>query len=132
MNVDDGRVVSNFIISALRDESLVINGNGNQTRSFCYIDDTINGITKLMNSKKSINGPVNIGSNKETTIKSLAKTIIKLTNSNSKIVYKNKVEDDPVKRKPSLKLAENLLNWHQKISLNKGLEKTIEYFQKSK
>ena len=129
MNKDDGRVVSNFIISALKNKPIIIYGDGNQTRSFCYIKDTIEGITKLMNSKNEINGPINIGSDREITIKNLAQKIISLTNSRSKIVYINKIDDDPIKRKPALKLAKTLLNWEQKIILDTGLKKTISYFK---
>ena len=129
MNVDDGRVVSSFIVAALKNKPLIIHGDGKQTRSFCFVEDTVNGIIKLMNSKKSIKGPINIGSNKEITIKSLANKIIEITNSKSKIVSINKVEDDPIKRKPSLNLAKNILKWEQKIKLEMGLKKTIKYFQ---
>ncbi len=132
MNRDDGRVVSNFIVSALKNEPLYIYGNGNQTRSFCYIEDTIGGIIKLMNTKKSIQGPINIGSNNEITIKTIANKIINLTNSKSKIIFIKKVEDDPIKRKPSLKLAKKLLKWEQKTSLNEGLKKTVKFFRNYK
>ncbi len=132
MNRNDGRVVSNFIVSALKNEPLYIYGNGNQTRSFCYIEDTIGGIIKLMNTKQSIQGPINIGSNNEITIKTIANKIINLTNSKSKIIFIEKVEDDPIKRKPSLRLAKKLLKWKQKTSLNEGLKKTVKFFRNYK
>ncbi len=128
MNSDDGRVISNFIVAALNNKPLIINGDGNQTRCFCYIDDTVKGILKLMNSKNSISGPINIGSSNEKSIIYIAKKIIKMTNSKSDIILKNKLQDDPIKRKPSLLLAKRDLNWQQKTSLFKGLEKTIKYF----
>ena len=130
MSADDGRVVSNFIFSALKNKPITIYGDGKQTRSFCYIKDTLEGILKLMNSKKSLKGPINIGSKKEITVLFLAKKIIKLTRSKSKIIFKAKVEDDPLKRKPDLTLAKKLLNWEQKIELDAGLLSTINYFDK--
>tara|TARA_B100001059_G_C17825507_1_gene581097 strand:+ start:1609 stop:2541 length:933 start_codon:yes stop_codon:yes gene_type:complete len=130
MNTKDGRVVSNFIVSALKNQPITVYGNGKQTRSFNYIEDTLSGILKLMKSKKSIKGPINIGSNNEISVSFLAKKIIELTNSKSKITYKKKAEDDPIKRKPDLSLAKKLLNWEQKIKLETGLVKTIDYFKK--
>lgn len=131
MNAKDGRVVSNFIVSALKNQPITIFGNGKQTRSFNYIEDTLSGIVKLMNSKRSIKGPINIGSSNEITVSFLAKKIIELTNSKSKIINKKKPEDDPIKRKPDLSLAKKLLNFEQKTKLETGLIKTIDYFKKS-
>lgn len=129
MNSDDGRVMSSFIIAAINNKSLKINGDGNQTRSFCYVDDTVNGIIKLMNSNSKIKGPINLGSTKEISMNYLAKKIISITNSKSKILYMNKAEDDPIKRKPSIELAKKLLKWENKISLDEGIKKTINYFK---
>ena len=129
MNNDDGRVVSNFILSALKGSPLIIHGTGEQTRSFCYVSDTVSGISKLMNSNNKVLGPINIGSNNEITILTLAKKIIKLTKSNSKIIKVKKAQDDPIKRRPKLSLAKKLLNWEQKIKLENGLERTINYFK---
>ncbi len=129
MNNDDGRVVSNFILSALKGKPLIIHGNGKQTRSFCYVSDTVGGLIKLMNSKNAIQGPINIGSDNEITIYNLATKIIKLTNSKSKIINVQKAEDDPIKRKPNLYLAKKLLNWNRQVKLENGLQKTIDYFK---
>ena len=127
MRKDDGRVISNLIIQALRNEDLTLYGNGKQTRSFCYIDDLIEGIVKTMNSKHL--GPINLGNNGEFNILELAEMIINLTNSNSKIIFKELPKDDPEKRKPDISLAKNLLNWEPKINLEAGLKNTIEYFK---
>ena len=129
MNSDDGRVMSSFIISAINNKSLKINGNGNQTRSFCYVDDTVNGIIKLMNSNSSISGPINLGSTKEITMNYLAKKIISITNSKSKIIHTNQIEDDPIKRKPNINLAKKLLKWENRTPLEEGIKKTIKYFK---
>ena len=126
---DDGRVVSNFIVQALNNEPITIFGEGLQTRSFCFINDLVEGITKMMNQDKNI-GPINIGNPNENTIVDLAKMIIKLTKSNSKLVYKSLPQDDPLKRKPNISLAKKELDWEPKISLNEGLRKTIKYFKK--
>jgi len=127
MIVDDGRVVSNFICKALKDKDLVIYGKGSQTRSFCYVDDTVNGLIKMM--KANYNNPVNIGNPNEITINKLAEIIIRLTNSKSKIIFKPLVdENDPKKRCPNIKLAKKVLKWRPKIELKKGLQRTINYF----
>ena len=130
MNVDDGRVVSNFIVQALKDEDITIYGNGEQTRSFCYVDDLIEGIVKMMNSKEGFTGPVNIGNPAEFTVKELADIIIDLTGSKSKLVYKPIPEDDPIKRKPIIEIAQNELEWKPLIKLEEGLKRTIEYLKK--
>lgn len=128
MAVDDGRVVSNFIIQALKNKDITIYGDGSQTRSFQYIDDLIEGLLKMM-AKKNFVGPVNIGNPKEFKIKDLAAKIIKLTNSKSKIVYNSLPEDDPRQRQPDIALAKKELDWKPKVQLDDGLKKTIDYFK---
>jgi UDP-glucuronate decarboxylase len=128
MKYDDGRVIPNFIKQALSDSPLTIHGNGNQTRCFMYIDDLIDGLIYLMNS--NIKDPVNLGNTNEITILDLAKKIISMTNSQSEIIHFPMPEDDPLLRKPDISRAKKYLHWEPKISLQKGLEKTIEYFQK--
>jgi UDP-glucuronate decarboxylase len=126
MDKNDGRVVSNLINQALNNSPLTLYGNGEQTRSFCYIDDQIDGLIKLMNSDYIY--PVNIGNPYEINMKQLAETILKLTKSNSAIVYKELPSDDPTNRKPDISRAKKILNWEPKYVLEKGLMKTIEYF----
>ena len=128
MDVGDGRVVSNFIVQALRGEDITIYGDGKQTRSFCYVDDLIDGMIKLMNRSDDITGPINIGNPQEFTILELAEKIIDLTNSSSKIIYKELPKDDPTQRKPDISLAIEKLNWKPQVILDDGLIKTIEYF----
>lgn len=127
MAENDGRVVSNFIVQALKGKDITIYGDGSQTRSFCYVDDLVRGMTSLMN-KEGFMGPVNIGNDGEYTIKELAEMIIELTNSNSKIVYKELPSDDPCKRRPDLTLARKELNYEPTVYVKDGLKKTIEYF----
>ena len=129
MHPNDGRVVSNFIVQALKGENITIYGDGSQTRSFQYIDDLINGIIKMMSKPKEFIGPVNIGNPNEFTILELAEKIIKLTNSPSKIIYKPLPSDDPMQRQPDITLAKKELNWQPTIQLEEGLLKTIEYFK---
>ena len=129
MAKDDGRVVSNFICQALKGEDLTIYGNGSQTRSFCYVSDLVEGLYKIMESD-NWTGPVNLGNPQENTIKEIAEIIIKLTKSNSKIVYKPLPEDDPRQRQPDITLAKERLGWQPKVELEAGLKKTIEYFRK--
>jgi len=129
MAVNDGRVVSNFIIQALRNEDITIYGNGKQTRSFCYVDDLIDGMIKLMESPSDFTGPINIGNPIEFTILELAELVIKLTSSNSKIVFKPLPQDDPIQRSPDILLAREALDWKPTIQLEEGLNKTIEYFR---
>ena len=124
----DGRVVSNFIVQALRGEDITIYGDGSQTRSFCYFEDNLDGMMALMDS--SYHEPVNIGNPGEFTIKELAEKVIKITKSKSKIVYMDLPLDDPKQRKPDIALAKSLLNWEPKVKLDKGLVKTIDYFRK--
>jgi len=130
MHPNDGRVVSNFIIQALKNEDITVYGDGSQTRSFCYVDDLVKGIISMMNTPKGFTGPVNLGNPNEMTILELAKLIIKLTKSKSKIVYNSLPQDDPVKRKPNIGLAIKELSWEPKVGLEKGLMKTINYFKK--
>ncbi len=129
MQLNDGRVVSNFIIQALNNNPITIYGDGSQTRSFCYVDDLINGIIKLMESDNTITGPINLGNPTEITILELAERIIKLTNSNSILENNELPIDDPIKRKPDISLARSLLGWNPKIHLEEGLIKTIKYFK---
>lgn len=130
MQPDDGRVISNFIVGALKNKDITIYGDGNQTRSFCYVDDLVEGIIKMMNSREDFVGPVNLGNPTEFSILNLAKKIIKLTNSKSKIIYKPLPEDDPKQRQPNIELANKELKWEPKIQLEEGLKKTITYFER--
>ncbi len=127
MTRDDGRVVSNFIIQALNEEPITIYGNGNQTRSFCYVSDLVEGLYKAMNS--DCLGPINLGNPDEFTVLDLAKKIIELTESKSEIIFKELPSDDPEKRKPDISLAKEKLDWIPKIKLNEGLEDTIDWFK---
>jgi len=126
---DDGRVVSNFIMQALKNEDVTIYGDGSQTRSFCYVDDMIDGLIKLMNTSDEITGPVNLGNPSEVSILELAKKIIALTKSHSKIIRKPLPPDDPAQRQPDITLARKLLKWEPKVTLEDGLGKTIAYFK---
>ncbi|MDD3466159.1 MAG: SDR family oxidoreductase [Campylobacterales bacterium] len=128
MHPNDGRVVSNFIVQALKGEDITVYGKGDQTRSFCYCDDLIDGMVRLMNSDNSITGPINIGNPGEFTILELAQKVIELTNSKSKIIYMPLPQDDPMQRKPVIELAKEKLGWEPKVQLEEGLKKTIEYF----
>ncbi len=127
---EDGRVVSNFIVQAINNEDITIYGSGEQTRCFCYIDDMVNGIILMMNSSKSIKGPINLGNPFEISMNELASLIILKTSSKSKITYKKSPIDDPSRRKPSIKSAQTSLNWKPVVDLNEGLNLTIEYFKK--
>ena len=130
MSFNDGRVVSNFVLNALKGEDLVIDGDGSQTRSFCFVDDLVNGVIKMMDSDKNILGPINLGNPDEFTIKELAELVIKMIGSKSKIKYTGKFrEDDPMQRCPDITKAKNLLDWEPKIKLMDGLEKMIENFR---
>jgi len=128
MALDDGRVVSNFIIQALKNEPITINGDGSHTRSFCYVSDLIDGLYKLLISDKNITGPINIGNPNEFTIMQLAELIIELTNSKSKLEFTPLPSDDPKQRRPDISLARNQLNWEPTVELREGLEKSIPYF----
>jgi UDP-glucuronate decarboxylase len=129
MNPNDGRVVSNFIVQALKGKDITIFGDGQQTRSFCYVDDLIDGMIKLMNSEKGITGPINIGNPTEFTMLELATKIIELTGSNSQLIFQDLPQDDPMQRQPIIELATNQLNWEPIIELEEGLIKTINYFK---
>ena len=130
MHPNDGRVVSNFIVQALNNQDITLFGDGNQTRSFCYVDDLIEGMVRLMNTGDDVTGPVNVGNPGEFTIRELAEKVIQLTGSKSKLVFKPLPQDDPRQRKPDITLAKQLLNWEPKVPLEEGLKKTIEYFDK--
>ena len=129
MKIDDGRVLPTFIKQAASNKDLTVNGDGTQTRSFCYIDDLVNGIIQLMNSEYSY--PINIGNDDEVTINEIATTLISILNSKSKIMYNQLPEDDPLKRKPDLTLAKNILNWIPKIDKKDGFKMLIEYYKKN-
>ena len=128
MNTHDGRVVSNFIVQALKNENITIYGSGEQTRSFCYVDDLIEGMIRMMNSRDGFTGPVNIGNPGEFTMLELAKKIIDLTGSSSKIVFEPLPQDDPMQRRPVIDLAKKELSWEPTVNLEEGLKKTIAYF----
>ena len=130
MSVNDGRVVSNFIVQCLKNKPITIYGDGSQTRSFCFVDDLIEGIFKLMNSKKSIIGPINLGNPNEITINQIASNIKEIIGSKSKISFKKLPSDDPMQRRPDITLAKKTLNWKPLVSLENGLKKTINYFEK--
>lgn len=130
MNPSDGRVVSNFIVQALKNKDITIYGDGSQTRSFCYVDDLIEGMVRLMASPEEFTGPCNIGNPGEFTILQLAEKIIQFTGSQSNIVYQPLPSDDPLQRKPVIDLAKEHLDWEPHIALDEGLKKTIEYFRR--
>ncbi|MGH8548039.1 MAG: NAD-dependent epimerase/dehydratase family protein, partial [Methylococcales bacterium] len=130
MHPDDGRVVSNFIVQALRGEPITIYGNGSQTRSFCYVSDLIDAIVRLMNTPDEFTGPVNLGNPQEFSIQELAEITIRLTGSASKLIYKALPSDDPTQRRPDISLAREVLDWEPTIQLEQGLIKTIEYFDR--
>lgn len=130
MHPEDGRVVSNFIVQALREQDITIYGDGSQTRSFCFVDDMIRGIQLLMNSDSKLIGPINLGNPSEFTILALAKKVIELTGSKSGLTFKPLPDDDPVQRKPDITKALENLRWEPKVKLDHGLKRTIKYFQK--
>jgi len=130
MHPNDGRVVSNFIVQALRNEPITIYGEGTQTRSFCYVDDLIEGFLRLMGSRDELTGPVNIGNPGEFTIRQLAEKVIELTGSSSKLVKMPLPADDPLQRQPDIALARKELGWEPTVALAEGLKKTIAYFDK--
>jgi UDP-glucuronate decarboxylase len=132
MHPNDGRVVSNFIMQALRGEPITIYGDGRQTRSFCYVDDLIDGLIKLMDSPDEVTGPVNLGNPVECTMLELAETVIALCNSSSRIAFRARPSDDPEKRKPDIGLASSLLGWEPKVRLVEGLQHTIRYFSEER
>jgi len=129
LHPNDGRVVSNFILQALKDKDITVYGDGTQTRSFCYVDDMREGLIRMMNAPDDFIGPVNLGNPNEVSILELAEMIIKLTGSRSKIIFKPLPQDDPLQRSPDITLARERLDWQPKIDLEEGLERTIEYFK---
>jgi UDP-glucuronate decarboxylase len=129
MHPNDGRVVSNFVIQALRDQDITVYGSGEQTRSFCYVDDLVDGLMRLMETPEEVTGPVNLGNPVEFTIRQLAESVIALTGSSSKIVNRPLPEDDPKQRQPDIGLAQELLKWNPRVQLQEGLMKTIDYFE---
>lgn len=132
MSANDGRVVSNFIVQALKNEDITIYGDGNQTRSFQFVDDLVEGMIRMMNTSENIIGPVNVGNPGEFTIRELAEMVIEMTGSKSKITYLPLPADDPMQRQPDISLAKKLLNdWEPKVQLRQGLAQTIEYFKKN-
>lgn len=130
MHLNDGRVVSNFIIQALKGEDITVYGDGSQTRSFCYIGDMVDGLIKLMGTFDDFTGPVNLGNPSEISIVELAEKVLKVTDSRSRIVFKPLPQDDPIRRCPDITLARKILEWQPKVNLEEGLEKTVEYFKK--
>jgi UDP-glucuronate decarboxylase len=129
MHPNDGRVVSNFVVQALRGEDITVYGDGTQTRSFCYVDDLIDGIVRMMDSERGFHGPVNLGNPGEFTMGELAEKVIRLTGSKSRITHKALPPDDPRQRKPDIALAKSKLDWSPKIALDDGLKETIRYFR---
>jgi UDP-glucuronate decarboxylase len=130
MHPNDGRVVSNFVVQALRGEPLTIYGDGSQTRSFCYVDDLIEGCVRLMSSPENVTGPLNLGNPDEVTIKELAELAIEMTGSKSKLTYLPLPQNDPKQRRPDITFAEERLNWRPTVSLREGLRHTIDYFER--
>lgn len=129
MNIEDGRVVSNFIVQALKNEPLTVYGDGSQTRSFCYIDDLIEGIMRMMQTDESFTGPVNLGNPEEVTVLEVAKLVLELTCSKSEIEFRPLPQDDPKRRKPDITLARRTLGWEPTVKLEEGLITTIQYFE---
>jgi len=129
MHPDDGRVVSNFIVQALKGENITIYGDGSQTRSFCYVDDLVRGMISLMNSGDDVTGPINIGNPNEFTILQLAETVKEMIGSSSEIILQDLPSDDPKQRQPNIDMAKSVLNWEPTIELEQGLVKTIDYFR---
>ncbi len=129
MSPNDGRVVSNFIVQALKSEDITIYGDGMQTRSFCYVDDLVSGLISLMGTSNDIQGPINLGNPIEFTVKELAEKVIEMTNSISQVVYKDLPSDDPKQRKPDISKAQKILSWEPQINLEQGLKSTIDYFK---
>ncbi|MCC6212804.1 MAG: NAD-dependent epimerase/dehydratase family protein, partial [Burkholderiales bacterium] len=129
MHPNDGRVVSNFVVQALKGEPITVYGDGSQTRSFCYVDDMVEGLIRLMATKDSVTGPLNLGNPAEFTIRELAQKVISLTRSKSRIVKKKLPKDDPKQRQPDIALAKRHLSWEPSVVLDAGLKKTIAYFR---
>ena len=131
MHPNDGRVVSNFIVQALRGKPITIYGDGSQTRSFCYVDDLVAGFVRLMDAPDDVTGPINLGNPGEFTILQLAKLVVKMTDAKSELIYEPLPEDDPLQRCPNITLAKEKLNWQPNVQLEQGLEKTITYFSET-
>jgi UDP-glucuronate decarboxylase len=129
MHEDDGRVVSNFIVQALSGRPITLYGDGQQTRSFCFVDDLIDGLVRLMRSPDDFTGPVNLGNPQEFTIRQLAEKVIALTGSRSKLSFEPLPSDDPRQRRPDIALAKSALGWEPNVSLDQGLPKTVDYFR---
>ena len=129
MHPEDGRVVSNFILQALRNQDITLYGDGSQTRSFCYVDDLVDGFLRLMETSDEVTGPINLGNPGEFSIRQLADAIIDFTGSNSRIVYRPLPQDDPKQRRPNIEKAQRMLGWEPKVQLRDGLQRTIAYFQ---
>jgi UDP-glucuronate decarboxylase len=130
MHPNDGRVVSNFVVQALHNKDITVYGDGAQTRSFCYIDDLVDGLIRMMTTADDVVGPINLGNPEELTIRQLAELVIEITGSNSKIIHRPLPTDDPKQRKPDISKAEELLDWRPRVPLREGLTKTIAYFEK--
>jgi UDP-glucuronate decarboxylase len=128
MHPNDGRVVSNFIVQALKGDDITIYGDGSQTRSFCYVNDMVDAFVRFMNTEKGFTGPMNLGNPNEFTMLELAELTLDLTNSKSKTIHQELPKDDPKQRRPDISLAMDKLNWEPKVQLKEGLKKTIEYF----
>ena len=131
MHPNDGRVVSNFIVQALQNRDITIYGDGSQTRSFCYVDDLVDGLLKMMATSDDVIGPLNLGNPLEQSVGELATQIISMCKSQSQIAYKSIPQDDPQRRKPDITTAKDLLNWHPKWHISAGLSKTIDYFRET-
>src|SRR5205814_1343146 len=128
MHPNDGRVVSNFIVQALKGEPITLYGNGSQTRSFCFVDDLVDGLVRLMATPESVTGPINLGNPTEFTIRQLAEMVVDMVGGGSKIEFRPLPQDDPQQRKPDISLANSVLGWEPKVALKDGLRKTIAYF----
>ena len=130
MHPNDGRVVSNFIVQALKGEDITLYGDGSQTRSFCYVDDLVEALTRLMATPAEVTGPINLGNTGEFTIRQLAEAVVRLTGAKSKLIFKPLPQDDPKQRQPDIALARSTLGWEPKVKLEDGLKETIAYFRK--
>jgi UDP-glucuronate decarboxylase len=128
MHPNDGRVVSNFIVQALRGEDITLYGRGDQTRAFCYVDDMVEGFIRLMDSPDEVTGPINLGNPVEITVKALAERVLALTGARSQLVHRPLPQDDPIQRCPDIGLAMRVLGWQPRVALEEGLERTIDYF----
>jgi len=129
MHPNDGRVVSNFIVQALRGDDITLYGDGSQTRAFCFVDDLVDGLLRLMATDDRTHGPINLGSPHEITVRELAEQVIRLTNSRSSLVHRPLPKDDPVQRCPDITLAQSVLGWKPRVSLDEGLRRTSDYFR---